>query len=160
MLSTVNPVCQVYITIRYHIGVTLCRSLHLYHIIFDLKASETSDKTGNTAEAILFYIKGWENFLQLIMDNAQVVHMAVVLPDHACNGLFHLCFGNAGAFFLYKKSAVKLDHLEVVVVQAFQKGGKLGISVVPYIKVRKPLGEKVAHPREEIAGSWGCRLFL
>ena len=71
--------------------------------------------------------------------------MAVVLADDADDGLFYLRLGCAGALFLDKIAAVKLHHLKIAVVQAFQEGGELGVAIISHIKIREALGEEVSH---------------
>lgn len=58
---------------------------------------------------------------QLIVYDAQIIHMTIISLDDADDFLFNLSLRDAGALFLDKITAVELDHLEVVVVQALQK---------------------------------------
>ena len=107
----------------------------LNHVIPDAECTEAADKAGNAAETILLHVKGRVCLFQLIVYDAQIIHMSVISLDDADDFLFNLSLGDAGALFLDKITAVELDHLKVVVVQAFQKGGELGVAVVPDIKI-------------------------
>ena len=107
----------------------------LNHIILNSECPKAAYKAGDAAEAILFHIKGRVCLFQLIVYDAQIIHMSVISLDDAYDFLFNLSLGDAGALFLDKITAVELDHLKVVVVQAFQKGGELGVAVVPDIKI-------------------------
>ena len=107
----------------------------LNHVILDAECTEAADKAGDAAETILLHIKGRVCLFQLIVYDAQIIHMTVISLDDADDFLFNLSLGDAGALFLDKITAVELDHLEVVVVQALQKGGEFGVAVVPDIKV-------------------------
>ena len=107
----------------------------LNHVIPDAECTEAADKAGNAAETILLHVKGRVCLFQLIVYDAQIIHMTIISLDNADDFLFNLSLRDAGALFLDKITAVELDHLEVVVVQALQKGGELGVAVVSDIKV-------------------------
>ena len=107
----------------------------LNHIILNSECPKAAYKAGDAAEAILFHIKGRVCLFQLIVYNAQIIHMSIVPLNNAHDFLFNLRLGNAGALFLDKITPMELDHLEVVVVQALQEGGEFGIAIVSGIKV-------------------------
>ena len=107
----------------------------LNHVIPDAECTEAADKAGNAAETILLHIKGRVCLFQLIVYDAQIIHMTIISLDNADDFLFNLSLRDAGALFLDKITAVELDHLEVVVVQALQEGGEFGIAIVSDIKV-------------------------
>ena len=91
----------------------------LNHVVLDFKGAEAPYKAGEAAEPVLLHVKGGINFFEFVVNDAQIVHMAVVLADDAGDGLLDLRFGDAGALFLDKVAAVELYHLKIAVVQTF-----------------------------------------
>ena len=62
----------------------------LNHVIPDAECTEAADKAGKPAEAVLLHIKGGESFFEVLMDNAQIIHMALAVTYEPYDLLFDL----------------------------------------------------------------------